>query len=36
MTVAHIINFSIPIVSMVCIGFYIDHICKPPKTKNEK
>jgi hypothetical protein len=35
MTGWHVINFAIPIVFMVGIGYLIDHISKPVKPKED-
>lgn len=29
MTIVHILNFSIPIVMMLVIGFVVDKMCQP-------
>lgn len=31
-----ILNFTIPIVSMIGLGILIDHLCKPDKTVNQE
>ncbi len=33
MTFLHILNYSIPIVSFIGIGFLLDHLCKPDNNK---
>jgi hypothetical protein len=35
MTIVHILNFSIPIVMMLVIGFTVDKMCKPDAPKQE-
>ena len=33
MTILHILNYSIPIVSFIGIGFLLDHLSKPDTDK---
>lgn len=35
MTIVHILNFSIPIASMLLFGVILDRMCKPDKSEQE-
>ncbi|MGG0718108.1 hypothetical protein ABE096_11040 [Robertmurraya massiliosenegalensis] len=36
MTFFHILNFAIPIVSMIGLGFLLDRMCNPEKTTKKE
>ncbi|WP_261797551.1 hypothetical protein [Bacillus testis] len=36
LTILHIMNYSIPIVCMAAIGFWLDHLCKPSKDSGKQ
>ncbi|WP_281280901.1 hypothetical protein [Robertmurraya kyonggiensis] len=35
MTFFHVLNFAIPIASMIAIGFLLDRMCKPTVKQEE-
>ncbi|MDQ0155557.1 hypothetical protein J2S07_001862 [Robertmurraya andreesenii] len=32
----HVLNFAIPIVSMIALGYVVDRMCKPVPIQQEK
>lgn len=35
MTFFHVLNFAIPIASMIAIGFLLDRMCKPTAKQDD-
>lgn len=35
MTFFHVLNFAIPIVSMIAFGFLLDRMCKPTANQED-